>query len=301
MLHGAQGCFYLLLDLDWLCLIKKNGTRHFIRKRVSKVYVPFLILTLCWLLLDRFLLNKSYPIDIILLTLAGLNLKSHIVPTMWFVPYIIIWYAAFYLIFSLPNNNIFKSCALFILPVMFYMIQDLFETTSATFIHHFLFPIGVLAGLSLDTLKKSINDNTQKAVTLLIVTSFGSILLCFVYSLRPFYRFPFNFDFFIYFMFSVYSFSNIYFSILVFNSLILSALVDIKFETLRLLGLISYEVYLFERAVKKYITIGAISDNFWISGAVYFLIIVLLSITYKYVLNRLRKFLNHKTGVLLLP
>jgi len=298
----GAGLFLFISGFGIALSFKKNGFKDYFRKRFSKVYMPFLFLTICWIFLDKYFLNKSYSIKVIFLSLAGLNLNPQIVPTMWFVPFIFIWYFAFYVIFRLPLHHKVKLCTLFFVPIIIYKFQNLIEPNSATFIHYFLFPIGVVFGFSFNIWQESIKKNKKNTTIILIFSSviLFTIVLFIAYKTRPFLGFPFDLFYFIYFSLSSFSFSNIFFSIFVFNLSVLSILFKIKIEILRILGFLSYEIYLFERAIKKYFSFESVTHNFWAKGALYFALILLLSLCYKFILRKFRDFINVKYKMKLL-
>ena len=79
----------------------KNATlSHFIKRRVNRVFIPYWITTLLFLLLDYYLLSETYPLKLIILTVLGLNfnLKLQLLDYgRWFITFILFFYLLFYL------------------------------------------------------------------------------------------------------------------------------------------------------------------------------------------------------------
>lgn len=95
----------LFLMLSGFGLTMSLGTdvlklRSFCSKRVSRILLPYWIVTLVFVLLDRFLLSQTYSFAEIVSTLAGYNgtrrLKS-IDYARWYVSLQLIWYVGFFL------------------------------------------------------------------------------------------------------------------------------------------------------------------------------------------------------------
>ena len=79
----------------------QNATlSHFIKRRANRVFIPYWITTVLFLLLDYFLLSETYPLQLITLTVLGLNfhLKLQLLDYgRWFITFILFFYFIFYL------------------------------------------------------------------------------------------------------------------------------------------------------------------------------------------------------------
>jgi peptidoglycan/LPS O-acetylase OafA/YrhL len=97
--------FFLLSGFGLALSNKKQRPRFvaFCSKRLRRVMIPYWIATLLILLLDFVLLKRTYPMEGLLLTLCGINLRielMHIDYTRWFITFLLVWYGLFYLTFS---------------------------------------------------------------------------------------------------------------------------------------------------------------------------------------------------------
>lgn len=80
--------------------LKNSTLSHFVKRRINRVFVPYWITTLLFLLLDYFLLSETYPLKLIILTTLGLNfhLKLQLLDyARWFVTLILFFYLVFYI------------------------------------------------------------------------------------------------------------------------------------------------------------------------------------------------------------
>lgn len=124
----------------------KNGLEDFWHKRITTVMVPYFIVTALWIIVDYFLGKKDLFQNIIL-SLLGLNFNPSIDGTMWYIPYVMIWYLSFYLVFKFSRM---KVISLFGIGLVLFIarIFNIFGEASYHFaLHAFTFPIGVFYSL----------------------------------------------------------------------------------------------------------------------------------------------------------
>jgi len=103
--YFADGGVSLFLFLSGYGLMRSHQLKtstlsHFIKRRISRVFAPYWITTLLFLLLDYLLLSETYPLKLIALTALGLNfhLKLQLLDYgRWFITLIIFFYCTFYL------------------------------------------------------------------------------------------------------------------------------------------------------------------------------------------------------------
>jgi peptidoglycan/LPS O-acetylase OafA/YrhL len=96
---------YLFLFLSGYGLMRSQQSQRqslslFIKRRVNRVFIPYWITTILFLLLDYFLLSETYPPKLIALTALGINfhLKLQLLDyARWFITLILFLYFLFYL------------------------------------------------------------------------------------------------------------------------------------------------------------------------------------------------------------
>lgn len=127
----------------------KRGLENFGRKRLSTVYMPYLFITIVWLIVNHFT-NQRYGLRINLLALAGLDYTRSIDATMWYIPFIFFWYGAFYVAFKFFRENIWRIILLFSFSIIAGMVWRRGLLGGASFqwaLHSLTFPMGVLYAL----------------------------------------------------------------------------------------------------------------------------------------------------------
>ncbi|MEA0565043.1 acyltransferase [Lysinibacillus irui] len=257
----------------------KNGTYQFLSKRIDKVLVPYFIITLIWFVIDYFVYHISYPWRDIAYTLFGLKFQSQIDPSMWYITFLLMWYFAFYLIFSLPLKNFMKVILIFLTILLFERHTTLFTNASGAQIYLFEFPVGVVLGLYLTKIKKLPKNYI---FALLLIISIVSIML-FIVSLK-------NLDLdLIYAKYTAF-FAGIsailLFSILHILNMKVLNFINMLFEKL---GSLSYEIYLIEFMVlMKYYSIFNI-DNKWLKFIAFFVFMIIVGYLYQKMVQIIRR------------
>ena len=103
---------------------------EFFKKRLKRLMVPYWVATIIILLLDSVLLNRHLPIDGIVLTVIGLNIRqdlAHLDYARWFITFILLWYILFYFA-KKYFDNVKYVFALFVfsavlLPMSYYFLK----------------------------------------------------------------------------------------------------------------------------------------------------------------------------------
>lgn len=125
----------------------------FYRKRLSKIYIPVLATVLIFLALDAILLfSKTYPLTTTIANLFGLfphaDLFNDLNSPLWFITLLLIYYAAFPLIFI--RRAPWISGIILVLVAAILLIFDLPEKYVTGFtltwlykLHMFAFPLGM--------------------------------------------------------------------------------------------------------------------------------------------------------------
>lgn len=203
-----------------------NGLNNFFRKRIYGVILPYVLATL--LISACYGLLLTEPIRVIR-TITLTNPNNPIDAIMWFIYFIVLWYVLFFVIYSITHNTLIRVFLLFAASAFmcFYIPPDKLPQLSYQFLlHSFSFPIGVM----LAEMKGRISFNYILAI------SFFSFLLSF------------------YLLMDEYSMHRYFFSCLSFGLLSVSLFSTLKLNSkiLYFLGVISYEMYLFEGVLLGY-------------------------------------------------
>lgn len=146
---GAYGVV-LFLMLSGFGLIQSyftSGLEFFFSKRLSKVLIPYSMITIIWILIFGYpdISNSGYYQ--LILTILGVDFNSKVDPTMWFITYLIIWYLSFYLIFSARTSNYVKILFLFLFSIFLYKNANIFPQATGAGLYVMAFPIGATMGM----------------------------------------------------------------------------------------------------------------------------------------------------------
>ncbi|MCM2283295.1 MAG: acyltransferase [Desulfobacula sp.] len=118
----------LFLILSGFGLTRSNiansySVKSFFFKRISKLFAAYWIATVVILILDFFLLDRTYSLKDICLTFMGINISEttkHIDYVRWFITFIILWYLIFILSAKVRYGRYFlpiifvSSCFIFV-------------------------------------------------------------------------------------------------------------------------------------------------------------------------------------------
>jgi len=248
----------------------KSGIKGFFKKRILSVILPYSIVMLIWIFID-YLLGYKYNILNIVTSILGLNFKSRIDVTMWYIPFLILWYIIFFCIFILIKNNYYKIISMFIFSYIFHhKLYELFDSNVGVRLYTLLFPIGVLLGF-LFSKELNISEKSLKSILGHIII-FSFILFYISINRSNDYRY--------------YTLSIIMFSIMIIS--IFMIVQDFESNILSFIGSISFELYLFEGVfINKYNFIFKFINNKFLELLAYFALILILSCIYHIILKRL--------------
>ncbi|WP_078414365.1 acyltransferase family protein [Priestia abyssalis] len=270
---GAWGVaiFLLLSGFGLTQSYLKNGLNNFLAKRLSKVILPYFIVTSVWLILDTFILNKHYSFITIILGLSGLDFKATIDASMWYITYIILWYLMFYLVFKFSMNTIVRLAILFSFASLLGILDiklNIFAYGSGAYLYIFEFPLGVLFGILYSKIIDIKINKLMVSVASITILSF----LLFFFFLNQLNQAGFYAEL-------CYALSNLACGIGIISFLSFISFYKISSHILLFLGSISYELYLLEWAfLAKYKIFDGIKDTNYIGYLVtYFTFIIILS------------------------
>jgi len=261
----------------------RKGLSGYITNKLSRVILPYTLVTLVLIMVDGFVLNIWYGVKTTILALMGLSLRSPVDNSMWYISYLIIWYMAFYVLFKLPLKDGLKIVGLIITGMLCYIgIKLLLPSTKVIANYAFCFPLGAVIGFYYKRITK-INVASVKKYLLVICMASTSIFLgiIYVYGLRLNIIDPL----------SIISLA------LAFMSLVgLLRLYRVKYlRLLEFIGVISYELYLFEAVfLWKYTFIFHLPVNKVLQMLIYLTLIVSLAIGYRYLFSSLTRACNRE-------
>jgi Protein involved in polysaccharide intercellular adhesin (PIA) synthesis/biofilm formation len=257
----------------------KKGLDHFFQKRLSKVLLPYTLITAVWILIDKLFLSKSYSFFTILLSLIGFDIKSSVDVTMWYITFILSWYIVFYLFFKLTSNRKISVLLLFLFSILIFLFHD-YYANQYVLMYIFTFPVGVVLGL---LYKRLCMMKTKNLYRLLLLTSFISVLFVSV---------SFHFTNINNLISQIlWIFENLAFALGCASIFSLVLLIRPKFRVLAFFGDISYELYLFEGAIlwKYPFFIFRLPIPYKFQLLIYFIVIIILSFLLQKLMNQLRR------------
>ncbi len=158
ILLGGEGvAMFLLLSGYGLTASYKNRGMvpgAYLMARLRRVMIPYWVTTVFLVTLDYFILNRTYSLQDIVMTMLGVNINvttRYIDYVRWFITFILIWYILFIISFSLFKDRLqylfLIVCAAIIFPLDYYI-------THLGFYQIFAFP----AGCAISHYYKDINN-----------------------------------------------------------------------------------------------------------------------------------------------
>ncbi len=269
------GIFLLLSGYGLTQSYIKSGMIGFFKKRLLAVILPYSIVMLIWIFVD-FILGNKYSIPTIVTSILGVNFKSVIDVTMWYISFLILWYIAFFYTFKLIKNNYFKIITMFIFSyIIYYNLYELFDQNVGVRLYTLLFPIGVSLGF-LFSKELNISEKMLKSILGHIII-FSFILFEISVNRSNDYRY--------------YTLSIIMFSVMIVS--IFMIMHDFESKILSFIGNISFELYLFEGVfINKYNFIFEYINNKILKLLTYFILIFILSYIYHSIVKKMNKHHN---------
>ena len=153
ILSGEGVSLFLFLSgfgLTQSFLFKYVDVAKFFKKRFKKVIIPYWFFTILFLILDFYLLDKTYSISQIFLTFIGINIAivlQHIDYVRWYITFLFFWYMCFGLFFySLKPSQAVTS--LFIVALITMLLS--YYVIKLPLYKFFAFPAGCLLSLYRD-------------------------------------------------------------------------------------------------------------------------------------------------------
>lgn len=264
--------FLLLSGYGLAKSYQEKGLNNFFYKRICSVFVPYFIVTFIWVIIDNAILKQGYSIKIIAAALLGFDYSRTVDPSMWYITYILLWYAAFFIVFSMKVRKEIKILLLLsISAVLFFCFPSLSLLSAFKYqfkIYAFMFPLGIVAGLYLDKILNKLKHHQF----LLLLSCMATGFVCFILLLSPngssvspevlFAR-------------------NICWGIGIISTFILLANQNFKLKPLKIIGEYSFELYLFEFILLSKYSIIKLLNNTVLGVIAYLLILGALSFVLK--------------------
>lgn len=200
-----------------------------------------------------------------MLSLFGINTNPLIDPTMWYIPFIFIWYVTFYMVFNKVKSNLLRILSLLIIAIVLvpFATSDLWNKGVGVVLYIFYFPVGVVLAIFSKSISV-INKRYIKYICLVIIAVSSFIII------KTYGRVNNTITYFI----NIAAVSCAI--ILVFF------LTEIKSRFFYCLGKISYEIYLIEFIfIVKYNFIFKNIQNRFLSVSYYLVLIIVFSLSMK--------------------
>ncbi|OGH66254.1 MAG: hypothetical protein A3B90_02245 [Candidatus Magasanikbacteria bacterium RIFCSPHIGHO2_02_FULL_41_13] len=128
---------------------KQLSVKEFYKKRVAKLFVPLWTILILLLLLDYFFLQKTYPLQDVILSFFGIfrhaDLFQDINSPLWYITLTLFYYILFPFFFS-QKRPLFSAIGLYL--AGWLLLQTALPVSAGVFwlytLHIFAFPLGIL-------------------------------------------------------------------------------------------------------------------------------------------------------------
>lgn len=242
-----------------------NGLTDFIKKRMLGVMLPYALATVFVSIAYGLLFTD--PLRVIK-TISLLNPTNPIDKTLWFVYFIFLWYAIFFVVYSLIKSRNGRVLTIVLISAIVYIIHPFRHFSQLNYqftLHAFSFAVGIIIA----------EYNEKMSYRVLFVAS----VIIFAYSLSE--------------LLANYSMLSYEASCLSFGILIISlfSIFRFNFQPLHFIGMISYEMYLFEGVLLNV----RFSENNIINALMFVFFTASIAYLFNTILTALK---NHFTGIL---
>jgi membrane-bound acyltransferase YfiQ involved in biofilm formation len=247
-----------------------NYLRHFLFKRFSKIYVPYLIINSITVIIMTAFYNASYTFPDIVLLISGVKLVD---ASLWFVHRILIYYIVFYLAFRFFSKKT-ASVLIFIFTIIYCVICFKLGRGVWEFRTAFAFPLGIFFCLYRNRIFRFVSENYVRVTAL--------CLLCFISTTYLYYAdiLPL-------------ATSALAAAFFICQTLLFLMKIRISSVPFSLLGNISYEVYLIHM---KVLVVAYSLDHITSSSFLY--IYIGIAVIAAYLFNRLLRLNTRSKGSL---
>ena len=251
---------------------KKDYLNGFISNKIVKLYIPFVIAELFYIIANIVIFSKQYSVIDVLLGIIGIKLIN---TSLWFMQNLFIFYFLFYIIYK---SNINKKTIIMVSIVAIYIVIAIaFDKTIGINTWWYLstpcFILGLLIGENKESLTSHLKD---KRITLLMASFLLLSIILFYYLTKASYHGS-N---------SIISNNNYYIILLemiispffVISVVFLSIRFSIKCNIMYRIGIISMELYFYHRIIVNVFKMILSINNCFLEIALTLLISLLLAL-----------------------
>lgn len=178
-IFGSDGvALFLLLSGYGLTVSIERASVGFFdyaSRRLRRVMIPYWTATVFILLLDFFILGRTYSDSDLIMTFLGFNFNAttqHIDYVRWYITFLIFWYLVFYIVVRLFQNKssllTFFIISTVLFPFSYYYIKF-------NWYQFFAFPVGCAIGFFKKDIRKSFAIN-RKCFVIVAALSGGCVL-----------------------------------------------------------------------------------------------------------------------------
>ncbi len=253
-----------------------NSLRQFVSKRLKRVWLPYVIVVAAAIVVSLIFFREHIDLSTYVKVLAGMDLDRSFVPNYWFVSFIILWYAVFYLVFRIFSKNSIRVAALFVIAFLSYVILSLTEIGARMsggvlyqfILHIFEFPLGVAIGIYGSSMYQGLTmEKRSRYAKLGFCASLVIFTFCyFALQLRVLPGSMFQ---------SVHGAEGVTFSAVLIGLFLVFNARGIIFSLLEKVGVLSYEMYLVHTLILRKLKILDAFDN-QVLGIIIFVILVIV-------------------------
>jgi peptidoglycan/LPS O-acetylase OafA/YrhL len=182
--HWGYICVGIFLMLSAFGLHRssiKHGFKNFFRKRIKRVYLPYLTITVVWFFIDFCLLNRAYKFTDYLLMALGINDfgNATIDGNLWYITYLLFWYLLFFIIFKFfyKLNDNMKVIFCFLSSFFVLYVGSRYILPNTWGINAFDFPIGVLISIYFDKITEYLKKlKKSQLISFVILFALGYLI-----------------------------------------------------------------------------------------------------------------------------
>lgn len=273
---GAYGVV-LFLMLSGFGLVQSylhSGLSDFFSKRLSKVIIPYAVITIIWLIIfsHQYITDADYY-NLVMLVL-GLDLSASLDPSMWYISFLIIWYIAFYLIFSARIAIQTKVILLFLFSILIYKNAGIFPMPAGAALYVTAFPMGAAIGAVYSVVKEYNIDKKYLFSGFLCLSVLSLLASIYFYGRISLSVFD-------------YSATNVSCAFLVIGITSTLKVMNVTLKIFEFLGKISYEMYLIEYVfLMKCLWLLMLLPEEYMKAIAFVSVVTIAACVYKLLLSR---------------